>query len=131
MRIRHWIKWGFGCGIGPTPLAAWIVAHHLAGLPETRGAGATREFVFFSLSTASTALLSLDEKEDRIWSQMWRFSGLVITISSALFYGAFLTGEALHAALRVQFAYNVSKGLAIAAFIYGTLVAGITQPEPR
>lgn len=124
------MRWAFASCIGLAPLVAWVVAHHLAGLPEIRGVGATRELVFFALSTASSGLLNLDENEEGAWSQVWKFSGLFITIASALFYGAFLTGEALHAALRVQFAYNVSKCLAIAAFIYGALVAGITQPKP-
>jgi hypothetical protein len=118
MRIKLWIEWGFGCFMGLLPLGAWIFAHRLVGSPEVVGPGATRELLFFALSTTSTGLLNLGE------SPLVTFGGLVITIASAVCYGEFLTGEALHAATRVRFMYHFSIGLAGAALIHSAITTG-------
>jgi tellurite resistance protein TehA-like permease len=129
MRIRHWGTWGFGCIMGLLPLIAWFLAQRLTGGRGIIGPDATREILFFALSTSSTAILSLGEDEERTRSQLWTFFALILTIISALSYGELLTGDAVHAALRVRFAYHFSVSLAVATFFYGALVEGITQPR--
>jgi hypothetical protein len=130
MKIKEWITWSFGCFLGLVPLGAWMFAQRLVGAPEIVGAGATRELLFFALATASTALLNLSDYAGRAEFQPWNFGGLVITILSALCYGEFLIGEALHAAMHVAFVYNVSVDLAVVAFVYGAIVQGIAHKRP-
>jgi hypothetical protein len=126
MQTRHLGTWIFGCIIGLLPLIAWLFAHYLTGGRGLAGPSATRELLFLALSTSSTGLLSLSEDPHPKWSHLWT-SGLVLTIFSALFYGEFLIGEALHAAIQVRSAYNISRVFAAAALIYGGVVEGITH----
>jgi hypothetical protein len=127
MRTRHWDTFFIGCVFGLLPLIAWILAHSLVGGREIAGPEATREFLFFALSTASTSLLNLGEDSQAGRSHRLIFMGQFLTILSALFYGDFLTGEAVHAAMRVRFAYNMSRCLAGAAILHGAVVTGIIQ----
>lgn len=129
MRTRHWDTWFGERVMGLLPLIAWILAHRLAGLPGIVGPAATREFLFFALSTASTSLLSLGEDSPAERSHLLMFAGQLLTIFSAILYGDFLTGEALHAAMRVRLAYNISLCLAGIALIYGAIVTGIIRRE--
>ncbi len=110
--------------MGLLPLGAWFLAHQLAGSPMIIEAGASRELLFFALSTASTTLLSLSDGVGRRHSQPLSFGGLVITILATLCYGEFVTGDVLHAAIRTRFVYYASVGLAIAAFFYSAIITG-------
>lgn len=101
------------------------LAYRLAGPTVIVGAGATRELLFFALSIASSSLLNLGDTIGRKQSQAWSFGGLVITILATLYYGEFVTGEVLHAAMHVRFAYNASLRLAVAAFIYSAIITGL------
>lgn len=120
MRTRHWGTWFFGCIMGLLPLSAWLFAHSLIGGRWLAAPSATRELLFFALSTFSTGLINLSEEPHRGRSCLW-VVGLVLTIFSAVFYGVFLTGEALHAAVHVRFAYSCSVILAGVALFYGAI----------
>ena len=126
MRTRHWGTWLSGCIIGLLPLIGWLFAHSLTGGRGLAGPGATRELLFFALSTFSTGLLNLSEEPHPGRSLLWML-GLVFTILSAVFYGEFLIGEALHAAMRARFVYYCSLGLAVLALIYGGAIEGIAH----
>lgn len=108
--------------MGLLPLTAWILAHQLTGARAIIAAGATRELLFFALSTASTTLLSSGDGAGVNPSQSWSFGGLIITILATLCYGELITGEVLHAATQTRSAYNASVGLAIAAFTYSAAI---------
>ena len=110
--------------MGLLPLTAWILAHQLTGARVIIQAGATRELLFFALSTASTTLLSSSDGTGVNQSQPWSFGGLIIPILATLCYGVFVTGEVLHAAIQTRFAYYASVGLAIGAFIYSATITG-------
>jgi hypothetical protein len=125
MRTQPWVTWAISCFMGLLPLIAWLLAHQLAGGRGIVGPDATRELLFFSLSTASTALLNLAEKARPGWPQLWSFCGQFLTIVPALLYGEFLIGEALHAAMHVRFAYNSAIGLAVGAVAYSVLIEGL------
>jgi hypothetical protein len=112
--------------MGLLPLIAWLLAHGLTGGRGLAGPSATRELLFFALSTFGTGLLSLSEDPHPGRSPLWML-GLALTIFSAVFYGEFLIREALHAAMRVRFAYYCSLGLAVAALIYGGVIERITN----
>ena len=111
--------------MGLLPLIAWLLAHRLTGGRGLAGSSATRELLFFSLSTASTALLNLAEKAQPGRPQLWTFCGQFLTIVPALLYGEFLIGEALHAAMSIRFAYNIAIGLAVGALVYSASIEGL------
>jgi hypothetical protein len=107
--------------MGLLPLIAWYLGHGLIGGRGSLGPDATRELVFFALSTFSTALLGIGEVRHHGRLLLWAFAGQILAIVSAIFYGEFLIGDALHAATSVHFAYTISLALAGFAPIYGAL----------
>lgn len=117
--------------MGPLPLGAWILAHRLAGSPVLIGVGATRELLFFALTTAGSGLLSLSENQYPGRQHLWGFPGLLLTIVSAVIYGELVIGEALHAAMRVRYAYNISQAFAVGALVYGALLEVTIQLRPH
>lgn len=127
MRTGHWRVWLIGCIIALFPLGAWLFARYLVGEPPTFGATATRELLFFGLSITGEGILALVEATQRMRSPLLTYGAIAIAIASAFVYGAFLIGEALHAAVRMRNAYHVSVALASIALGYGALIRTLTR----
>ncbi len=129
MRTQHWEWWGIGCVMALAPLGAWILTHYLVGQRGALSLEATRELLFFALSVASTAVLALLRPAQRERSPLWMFITLLITIASAVTYGGFLVGEALHAVARLRNAYTCALALTAAGLMWGAVIQGLTTKE--
>jgi hypothetical protein len=127
MQKRHWSAWLLACAMALVPLVTWILVHYMIEQHPVIRAEATRELIFFGVSTLSNSVIALVDVAPGIWSRILLYASLFFTISAAVAYGALLTGEALHAAARLRGAYDVSMIIAVVAFFVSAAVQFLTQ----
>jgi hypothetical protein len=130
MQKRPWGAWLLACAMALVPLVTWILVHYMIEQRPAIRAEATRELIFFGVSTFSSSVVALVDVAPGFWSRSLLFVSLLCTIWAAVAYGTLLTGDALHAAAHLRGAYHVSIVIAAFALFVSAAVQSLTYWRP-
>jgi hypothetical protein len=124
---RRWDAWFLVCALGLLPLGLWyVVRTAVTGRTSGVTAQASREFLYFALSTSAMALVTLLDAPPSRRQQWLRrtlfYACLGVVIAAAALYSAILTSEDLHEALYGMTMYHFSQSAALCALVIAGLV---------
>lgn len=130
MQKPNWVAWLLAYALALVPLGTWTLVQYMVGQHVVLRAEATRELIFFAVSTFSGSVIAVVDTTARVLSRLMLCLSLIGTIAAAVAYGAFLTGDALHAAARLRGAYHVSIGAAVLASTVSVIAQLFVQRSP-